>query len=302
MRLSASQIGSFERCPTQYKFEKIDGRKGLGLSATVFGTVVHHALHAFERQMAELVNTLGTPVHDAIVKAEETALGTFDYYWHPSHVEECAGQKVDIWIRGDSYGTLRQRGFDTVRKYVELWLLDDHHLLSLEHPFEVPLDGTLDEKTGEPHTISGFVDRLVVRHKKRVTILDTDDWKTGKVPTYLRHHLGLTVYCYASTKLEFWLPFENSGIDPEEMMARYAEAPRHANWYDLKAFKLTDAGYRGPADYRRLAYAADQMAKSIQASIFPLRISGATCQWCPHASYCPDGEGIPDDDHGGPGK
>ena len=162
------------------------------------------------------------------------------------------------------------------------------------------MDGTLDKLTGQPHTISGFVDRLVIRKKKRVTILDTDDWKTGKVSTYLRNHLGLTVYCYASTKREFWEPFADMGLDADEMFERSADAPRHANWYDLKAFKLTDAGYRGPQDYRRLAYACQQMGDSVQAGIFPLRISGATCQWCPHKAYCPDGEGVPDDDHGAP--
>lgn len=293
MRLSASQLGAWERCPTQYRFERIEKRQGVGLSATVYGTVMHHALHAFERKLAELL-AVGQPQPEAITEALDVALATFDYYWHPLHVEEVAGQQVDVWLRFDSYGSLRQKGLNTLRHYAELWPLDKHELLSLEHAFEVPVDGT-------EHTISGYVDRLVVRYRKRVPVLDTDDWKSGKLKTYLRHHLGLTVYAYASTKIEFWLPFAAQGLDPEEMHARYADLPRHTNWYDLKGLKIVDAGFRGPIDYRRLARACEEVARSVEAGIFPLRISGETCEFCPHRAYCPDGvEGLPDESHGAP--
>ena len=299
MRLSASQLGAFMRCPQQYAFERIEKRQGASLSATQYGTVVHHALHAFEREIASLRDS-GMGVREAVDKCLATALATFDYYWHPHHLEEIGAQPIDVWIRGDSYGVLRQRGLAAIEQYAELWKADQHHLLSLEHPFQVTLHGTVDRETGEPHTISGFVDRLVVRWEKRKPILDTDDWKTGVRKAWLRHHLGLTVYCYASTQPEFWLPFEAQGADPEELHAQFAAYPRRAFWYDLKKFERVNAGIRTDQDYARLTVAAQRIGDSIQAGIFPLRIDGETCQWCPHRAYCPEGVGVPEDDSGAP--
>lgn len=297
MRLSASQLGAFMRCPMQYKYDKIDKRPGKALSATVYGTVIHHGLHTFERDIATY-RAQGMPASEAVDKALKTALSTFDYYWHPHHLEEVSGvPEIDIWIRGDSYGLLRQKGLSTLEQYAELWRADQHHLLSLEHPFEVTLHGTVDRVTGEPHTISGYVDRLVVRWERGKPILDTDDWKTGVRKAWLRHHLGLTVYCYASTQPEFWLPFGNQA---EEFHQRFADYPRRAFWYDVKKFERVNAGFRAEQDYQRLTYAAQSVADSIQAGIFPLRIDGDTCQYCPHREHCPEGIGVPDDSVGAP--
>lgn len=296
MRLSASQMGAFMRCPMQYKYDRIDKREGLSLSATEFGTCVHHALHAFEREIANS-RASGVPAREAVDAALKTALSTFDYYWHPLHLEEIGCRQIDVWIRGDSYGLLRQKGLSTIEQYAELYRADQHHLLSLEHPFEVTLHGTVDRVTGEPHTISGFVDRLLIRWERGKPILDTDDWKTGVRKAWLRHHLGLTVYCYASTQREFWTPF---GEQADELHERFAAYPRRAWWYDLKKFERVNAGFRSDQDYKRLAYAAQSIADSIQAGIFPLRIDGDTCQWCPHRDHCPDGIGVPADDHGAP--
>jgi len=305
MRLSASQLSAFERCPTQYRFERVEGRPGEALSATVYGTVTHHAVHTFERTVHELMDQ-GLDIYAALERAKQRALDTFDYYWHPKHLNEVAGvQQIDVWIGygayRDTYGLLRQKGFDAIEKYAEMWRADKHQLLSLEHPFEVPVVGTIDEITGEPHTISGYVDRLGLRWKNRNPILDTDDWKTGRKKAYLRHHIGLTVYSYASTQVEFWKPFEAQGVSAEEMHERFAALPRHTVWYDLKNFDRCDGGYRSDRDYARLARAVSEMAKSVQAGIFPLRISGETCQYCPHRGYCPEpGIGLPDEDEGAP--
>lgn len=305
MRLSASQLGTWERCPTQYRFEKVEGREGSALSATVYGTVVHHGVHTFERKVHELVAE-GMDVYAAMEQAKAIALDTFDYYWHPSHLMEVAGvPQIDEWLGygafRDTYGYLRQKGFDAIEKYAELWRADQHQLLSLEHPFEVPVVGTVDDITGEPHTISGYVDRLVIRWKSRKPILDTDDWKTGRKKTHLRYHLGLTVYSYASTQVEFWKPFEDQGVSAEEMHARFADIPRHTVWYDLKSFERCDGGYRAERDYARLARAVTEVARSVQHGIFPLRISGETCFYCPHKAYCPEPDiGLPDDTEGAP--
>ncbi len=610
-RLSASQLLSWHRCPTQWRLDREVGREA-ATSRSVFGVVVHHAVHVFEREMAAGADW---------TESRDLAVQTFDYYWHPQNTRLLT-EPVEIWIGHgswqDSYGSLRQRGKEAIRKYCEIWKDDKHQLLSLEHPFEVPVIGT-------PHTISGFVDRLVVRRRKRVPILSCDDWKglalgtllptptgwttmgavrvgdqlfdqhgrpttvttvsalherdclrvtfddgttlicddehrwvtddgvveardlrpgafvpnvdvvqlprrplpldpyvlgvwlgdgtrgdnritnpdpevwaeierrgftlgvdqernnenkaqtrcvrgllpllrevgllghkqvpaaylrasgsdrlallqglmdtdgtwnrtrrqavftscdkalaeavrelvvslgvnarlwtltkhgfgktvtaydvtftpwgfvpfllprkadlamedaraqsaypgrmknrrrkvvtvtptvtvttkcitvdsptetylcteamlpthnTGVMPPKytLRQNLQLTVYAYASTQRDFWSPFREVGEDPDELWRRYVDVPRHVNWYDLRDFKLVDAGFRGPADYARLARAVTEMANSIDAGIFPLHIAGETCLNCIHNRYCPDpdGPGLPAPEHGAP--
>lgn len=287
-----------------YKFEKVDHLQGEGLSRTLYGTVIHHAIHAFERNLSQMLAD-GLPLYDALTKAVEIGQDTFDRYWHPARIEELTGQQVTVWIGygswRDSYGSLRQRGLDAVVKYAEVWRADQHELLSLEHPFEVPVQGSFDPQTGELNTISGFVDRLVLRYKTRKPILDTDDWKSGRRKYGLRHHIGLTVYCYATTQPEFWEPFTALGADPTEMFERFAGLPRRAFWYDLNQFERVDAGFRSERDYARLAYAVTELVRSVQAGIFPLRMSGEHCPNCAHNSYCPTPDvGLPDDEEGSP--
>lgn len=287
----------------QYRFERIDKLKGEGLSATLFGTVVHHAVHAFERKVTELRGQ-GVDVYEAMEQAVTVGQDTFDRYWHPARIGELTdGQQVTVWIGygqwRDSYGSLRQRGLDAIVKYAEVWRADKHELLSLEHPFEVPVQGSVDPMTGALNTISGFVDRLTLRYDKRRPVLDTDDWKTGRRHYGLRHHIGLTVYCYASTQVEFWQPFEALGADPKEMFERFEGIPRRAYWYDLKQFERFNAGYRSERDYARLAFAVTEMVRSVQAGIFPLRMSGEHCPRCAHNNYCPSPNvGLPSDEEG----
>lgn len=283
MRLSASQLNSFSRCPRAYRFERIEHQSGVLLSATAFGTVIHHAVHAFERQLS---------AGKTMAEALETAEATFEYFWHPTHVSDLCGSEVQEWIKRHTWGSLFVQGVDTLRKYADVWALDsvNRTILSLEHPFEVGLDGT-------EHTLSGFVDRLIIRKKGRVWTLTLDDVKTGKRQYQLRQNLQFTSYAYASTKREFWLPFAGVGLDPEELWTRYAEMPRHTRWIDLQEFAIRDGGYRVERDYQRLVWACNEMARSVEADIFPLNISGDTCTYCAHRTLCPDGElGIVEDE------
>lgn len=289
MRLSASQLGSFSRCPRAYAYERLEGKPGRLLSATAFGSVLHVVLHAFERSMADGTKTFG--------EARQFAYDTFEHYWHPSNIELVAGGVVDEWIKGQTYASLRQRGHAVLDAYFAQWLDDDVRLLSLEHPFEVPLDGT-------EHTISGYVDKLSERKKSRNWVLEVLDYKSGKRQFHLRQNLQLTTYAYASTKRQFWEPFAALGYDVDQLWEGYASWPRHTVWFDMEGTetKPVDGGYRGSKDYARLVFAANETARSIAAGIFPLNVSGDTCTWCPHRSYCPDGTGTATEDEYDPNR
>lgn len=288
MRLSASQLGSWARCPRQFAYERLEHKPGRLLSATAFGTVMHHALHAAERAITE-----GKTMAEAKVIADDT----FEFYWHPQHIEALTDGPIEEWIQGHTFASLLARGRATLTAYFNQRVDDDLRVLSLEHPFEVPVVGT-------QHTISGYVDKLGERKKSRNWILEFEDYKSGKRQYHLRQNLQLTVYAYASTQIGFWEPFREMGYDPEQLWEGYMEWPRHVVWFDLDGAdaKPLDGGYRGERDYDRLATACNEMARSIEAGIFPLRITGDTCQWCPHRTYCPDGSGLAEDDQYDPNR
>jgi RecB family exonuclease len=289
MRLSASQLGSYARCPRAFAYERLEGKPGRLLSATAFGSVMHHVLHAVERALVDGGKTMA--------EATEMAHATFDYYWHPQNIETITDGPIEEWIKNQNYAGLRQRGHEVIDRYLQQRLDDDLKVLSLEHPFEVPIVGT-------EHTISGYVDKMGERKRSRNWTLEFEDYKSGKRQFGLRHNLQLGVYAYASTQIGFWEPFAALGFDPQELWEGYAEWPRHVVWFDMDGTdaKGLDGGYRGERDYHRLAVAANDMARAIEANIFPLRISGETCQYCPHRSYCPDGTGLPGDDEYDPNR
>lgn len=283
--LHQSDLQSWARCPHAWQQSR-DGVAEKVLSATSYGVVMHHAMHILER----------TGDLDA-------AIDTFTHYWHPLRIETLAPQ-VEVWIRGETYAGLLRKGVDTLRKYDHLIKFDDHELLALEYEFIVPVHGTVDRVTGEPHLLAGTIDRLAARHYKRVLTLCIDDFKTGKRSTYLRHNPQGTGYSYASTLPEFWVgnpAHLTEGFGAErgtQLMERFASAARRFWWIDLKDCKFVNGGWRGEQDYRRFALAIQNMGDSIQAEIFPLTMQGDVCQWCSFRETC-GGIGL-DDDSGNP--
>ena len=278
-----SDLQSWARCPEAYHLEH-QGHPSRQLSATAYGSVMHHALHVFERT--------------GDVRAAED---TFRHYWHPANISAIC-EPVDIWIGRDSYSSLLTKGVETIRRYADLKKFDDEKLLALEYEFIVPLHGTQDRQTGEPHLLAGTVDRLAIRRHKRHPTLSIDDHKTGKQHAYLRHNIQGTAYAYASTLPEFWTGWQHTdGFSYDrgiELFKEYEDIPRKFTWINLTTLRWVDGGYRGPKDYQRLTVAVQRMADSIQADIFPLNIHGEICQFCPQRNNCA-GIGV-DDNEGAP--
>lgn len=283
-----SDLQSWAYCPQRFRLERLGVRES-GNSAAAFGTVMHHALHYYER-----------------TRDLDGALRTFFYYWHPLHLEELAEPVPrDGWLPNHSYGELRERGERIIREYAEFMRFDEHEVLALEYQFVVPVVGT-------PHYLTGTVDRLSVRWHKRKEIVSIDDLKSGRQKWNLRHNVQGHAYAYASTRPEFWLGGQATArrpfIDDEvqqvcegfgqerglELALRFEDAPRRFNWINLTDGKQVDGGPRGGLDYQRLAIAVSQIAASFDAGIYPLSITGDTCTYCPFRHSC-GGVGIADE-------
>jgi hypothetical protein len=290
--LHQSDVSSWMRCPTQFKYSR-QGLPRKQTSALAYGSVMHHALEALTRMRVE-----GVPFETAVQRAVET----FDFYWNPINIEPIC-DPVQLWLRGQSFSGLRQRGMTALREYAELTKYDEHEQLATEFSFRVPIDGTWDEDTGSPHVLAGTIDKLAVRYYSRHETVCVDDFKTGKEYAFLRQNLQFTAYCYATTRPEFWTGWEGeAGFGKqmgEHLYDRLREAPRRGTWINLKQIKIQDAGWRGPQDYRRFAIAVEQIVASMKADIYPLNLSGDTCQFCEYRAIC-TGTGVPGNDHGAP--
>jgi hypothetical protein len=165
--LHQSDIASWIRCPQAFMYQKA-GQPRRQLSATAYGSVVHHAMETFER----LRHTDGISYVDAV----QAAIQTFEHYWHPMNIDAIC-DPVDLWLPKQTYSELRARGVDSIRAYCQLVKLDDHELLATEYGFQVPIQGTWDEDLNEPHVLAGTIDRLAVRHYKAYPVVCIDDYK-----------------------------------------------------------------------------------------------------------------------------
>lgn len=306
-----SDLSSWSRCNLQ-KFYYSQARSDPEamqpeiLSATVYGSVVHYAIMAMEQ--ARFAGR-----SDALTYG----LATFEYYWHPDNIETVA-ERITHWLPRQTWNGLLERGKAAVAAY---WVLmedkDDTRLLALEYTFAVPL-----EVNGRVHTLTGTVDRLSVAKKAGKPYLALQDFKTGKQPTYLRHNVQGTAYCYATTRREFWTgassainarklaTFDDTFVQDLEMFFaswKYdlwdPEAPRPVarkfQWINLQEVKYVNAGWRVARDYVRLALAVDAYVRANEAGAYAPTTTGEVCQYCSFKTTC-GGVGLADDLAGAP--
>lgn len=291
MRIRQSDLAAYGRCAQQKKLYD-QAREGLvkrppNLSRTVYGTVVHHAVQAMERLHAQ-----GDP------KALDVGVATFTHYWNPENLPELAAEHpelvhgIDQWLPRDTYGGFRMRGIRALEDYYAFLRDDPDPVLALELNFEVPVDlGPRGQ-----HVLTGTVDRLALRRAARKPYVSVEDHKTGKQPTFLRHALQFTIYCYATTRPEFWREFP----DGNERWQMYADWPRRGTWNDLRENKRKDCGWRGELDYQRMFVALAEYVRAVEADIYPLTVTGETCTYCPFRDGTCGGVPVPAEDYGKP--
>ncbi len=278
MLIHQSALKSWHRCGEQHR-RQLEGAEGQQLSRTAYGSVIHHALHTLERH-----------------RDLQLAIDTFTWYWHPLRIDAIC-RPVDVWIGRDSQSNLLQKGVETLKRYWDLKRFDDEEeVLALEIPFVVPIHGTHDPETGEPHHLGGTVDRLAIRRYSGRPHVCVDDWKSGKKQAYLRHNVQGTAYAYATMCHEFWTGSERfltEGFGVErgkQLFDRHRQLPRKFYWINVAGGPdWATGGVRTERDYARFRHAVQQYVAARQHHIFPLNISGDTCQYCPFVDDCPEG-------------
>jgi hypothetical protein len=289
-----SELTQYSRCPKAGDYERRSAQRKQ-LSATAYGSVIHYALlEVFERQR----HTDGITLE----QATGAALDTFRHYWHPMNIQAIC-EPVDTWLPKQSFNSLLKRGEDQIAAYAAYVATRDETVLATEIGFQVPIDGTEDPDTGEPHILAGTIDRLALIKHKGTWAIEVGDIKTGKDYPYLRQNMQFSAYTYATTKPEFWLGWNGEdGFGAEygqELYDKFATAPRRATWINMTKMAFQDAGWRGPIDYHRFALAISELAKAYRYDVFPLNISGQTCTFCEFKDICA-GTGVAPDDHGAP--
>lgn len=309
-----SDLSSWSRCQLQkYYYDRAAADPSApqpeGLSATVYGTVVHYALQVMEEAM-----------HESRGDALDLGLATFERYWaNPAEL----GEKITTWLPRQTYGGLRDRGRITLRDHYKLLRSDESWLLGLEYQFAVPLS-----IHGRLHTLTGTIDRLAIKKYNTKPYLSIDDNKTGKQPTYLRYNTQGSLYAWASTTPEFWLGWAESGKGSletfdAETVDRLSEtfashgyalypgsftgnfpgdlplAARRFRWINLQEIKFADGGWRNERDYARAFLAVDAYVRSCENETYSVTTTGEICRYCPFRTTCA-GAGLPDEDAGRP--
>jgi hypothetical protein len=284
--LRQSMIASYGRCAQQYWLRLVDeqaGESGAVLSATAFGTVIHHALHVLE------VARLGPGSNETAV---ELAVETFEHYWDPQYISALTDRPVDVWLPRQTWGGLRIRGRKNIREYAEFLERDDGLLLALEHHFEGPisLPGV------GMHMLQGQIDRLSLR-KHLATgkpFLAVEDTKSGKKPTYLRYAMQWTIYSWATTQPWFWEQWPEKalkvllegcyrhGLALYEDQSQLPLIPRKGYWHSVReaGFNRHDCGWRTELDFVRMKLTLAEFVKANEKGVFPLNVSGDTCVYC----------------------
>lgn len=271
MIIHQSDLQSMQRCGEQHR-RQLGGDRGKQLSATAYGSVLHHALHTLERE-----------------RDLQLAINTFEHYWHPLNIEMIC-EPVEEWIARQSYGGLARQGVELLKRYWDLKQYDEtDEVLALEIPFVVPIGDT-------GHELAGTIDRLTIRPFRKKQCVCVDDWKSGKKKSYLKHNVQHIAYSYATTRPEFWLGnpkhhTEGFGEHGPALMEQYARYPRRGFWIDCSGTtpKWNDCGEKTRRDYDRFFHAVDTYVRARENNIFMLNIAGEVCEYCPFRETCPEG-------------
>lgn len=183
-RISYSQLSAWSRCQLQKHYQDVakadpEAPQPEWLSAMVYGSVIHTALHVLEQLH-----------HEGRDDALEVAQRTFAYYWEPANLHEL-GLKITAWVPRTTWGGLNDRGKLALAEYYDLRLKKDKSkLLGLEYEFAVPI-----EVRGVEHTMYGFIDRLTIDRSNSKPYISCDDFKSGKQQTFLRYNQQGSAYC-----------------------------------------------------------------------------------------------------------
>ena len=147
LQLSASAIGSYERCPMQYMFQHMWHIRGGASAQLTFGNVMHTTIKEF---VAEVQKRRKVPLDEllAIYDREWSSAGFSDEY----HEEE-----------------YRKAGREQLEAFHKTYSAAPAEVIYQEKPFELPLDADV--------VVTGRMDQVNRTGKDTVEIVD---YKTGR--------------------------------------------------------------------------------------------------------------------------
>lgn len=265
MRMSASKLDTWMKCPLQAKFKYRDHLPTKRTSRMSFGVVAHAALEQYN-------------LHGDVDKA----IALFRYLWDNP---ETIGAEVEIWLKGTSHPVFMEKGIELLKNYHSQQGWDKRVIIAQEHRFLVPMG---------VHELTGIVDLIEVRKSGRgKAVVRVVDYKTGSKQPYkntLRLNCQFTIYDYASRQPEFWLgngtDFPPISNNAEAQWKAYKDLPRRSIWFHLLTCKEIDAGERDEQDFMRLYRAIKEIDKAWEADIFVPDISADNCVFCDFTEPC----------------
>lgn len=264
MRLRQSTLNTWMTCPLQAKFKHFEKQPGRQNAKASFGTVIHHCLEQYNN---------GVSVDEAIRQ--------FKFYWtHPEQL----GCAPDYWPKYTTYGSLMEKGIDSLVQYDKKNRWETRQILATEHRFLVPFGD---------HELEGTVDHVELKKagNGRKTLRVVDFKTNARQPNFvgLRFNIQFTVYIYATLQEEFWVgngPDFPPILDGAKHFERLQKIPRRGVWYHVLTNKEIDAGDRDDGDFMRLYRLASEIEKAVEADVYVPTISGDSCVYCDYTANC----------------
>ncbi len=181
LRLSATQLTTFEDCSWRYGFEYGLGLRGAGGAPATAGSLVHEVLEHFLAP-------------GAVDRSRERLLALIDQLWKGNEFPYAA-QALDY----------RRRAEQWLGNWWDFFRETSPDVRLTEHRFDVPFPASADSASGidtPAHTLVGSIDRIDVvaprgHHIARLRIVD---YKTGspKSQAEVDDDLQLAIYHYAA--------------------------------------------------------------------------------------------------------
>ena len=260
LRLSATQLTTFEDCSWRYAFEYGIGLRGAGGASATAGTLVHRVLERF----------LSPAAIPPPPRTEKGLLDILDAEWDHSQFPYSA-QGLDYRRRADQW----------LRNWFLAFVTDAPDVRFTEHRFEVPFPpNSPDGPEGGQHVLVGSIDRVDVVHPfghndDAVRIID---YKSGapKSQSEVDDDLQLAVYHYAATHD----PAIHELGHPASLELHYLQDDASKERVKVMARAVT------PLLEATTIARIEGLAEDILAEQFEPN-ADATCEYCAFHALCP---------------
>ncbi len=257
LRLSATQLTTFEDCSWRYAFEYGIGLRGVGGASATAGTLVHGVLERF-------LDPSGP--EPAPERSVERLLEILDHEWDHSQFPYTA-QGLDY----------RRRAEQWLRNWFEVFAAEAPDVRLTEHRFEVPFPP--DTNDGDAHhVLVGSIDRVDVVPSLGGSGVRIVDYKSGspKSPREVDDDLQLAIYHYAALHD----PAVHDLGDPTALELHYLQDDASKERLKVLGRAVTPS-LEAETTARVSALADEILAEHYDPN------TDATCEYCGFHALCP---------------